>query len=51
MKITIKEKEALENWVNLRKEQFGKDTTEQEKIDYLKMLKKLDKFNKMFGRY
>ena len=51
MKITIEEKEALDRWAKLRKEQFGTDTTEQEKIEYLKMLKKLDKFNKMFGRY
>ena len=51
MKITVEEKEALDRWVQLRKEQFGVNTTEPEKIEYLKMLKKLDKFNKVFGRY
>lgn len=51
MKITIKEKEILDKWAELRKEQTGEEVTEQEKIEYLKMLKKLDKFNKMFSKY
>ena len=46
MKITIEEKEALDKWAELRKEQFGEELTEQEKMEYFKMLKNLEKFNR-----
>lgn len=48
MKIDKKYEDNLNKWMELRKEQTGKETSFEEAQEYLKTLKKVEQLNKYF---